>query len=98
MQLRLAILANAGGVEKSMLSVHLAYEVSRKKCKVALLNLDPQRSLDVFCGLEGAEVSETMAQVLSKDFKGNWKLAPVWDDSGVEVCQGHPTVAEMANA
>ncbi|RUS94945.1 cobyric acid synthase CobQ [Dulcicalothrix desertica PCC 7102] len=97
MQVVLAILANAGGVGKTTLGVHLAYEVSRRKRTVALLDLDPQRSLDVFCGLEGADVSSTIAQVLSKDFKGNWKLAPVWEDSGVEVCQGHPTVAEVAN-
>lgn len=96
MQVVVAILANAGGVGKSTLSVHLAYEVSRQGFKVALLDLDPQRSLDVFCGLEGAPASETIAQVLSKDFKGNWKLAPVWDEK-VEVCQGHPTVAEIAN-
>jgi chromosome partitioning protein len=96
-QVVLAILANAGGVGKSTLAVHLAYEISRRKYKVALLDLDPQRSLDVFCGLSAVEAPNTMVQILSKDFKGDWSLVPAWGDSKVEVCQGHPILAEMAN-
>lgn len=93
----IAILANAGGVGKSTLSVHLAYEVSQRKFKVALLDLDPQRSLDVFCGLEAAETENTIVKVLSKDFKGDWVLRAVWGEPQIEVCQGHPLLAEIAN-
>lgn len=65
-QVVIAVLANAGGVGKSTLSVHLAYEVSRRKLKVALLDLDPQRSLDVFCGLEAAEAEKTCLKYYQK--------------------------------
>ena len=34
---------------------------------------------------------------LSKDFKGDWKLISVWEESKIQVCQGHPLMAEMAN-
>ncbi len=96
-QIVLAILANAGGVGKSTLATHLACELGQSKYKVAMLDLDPQRSLDVFCGLEAVDAGSTMANVLSKDFQGDWVFVPAWEKSGVEVCQGHPSLAEVAN-
>ena len=42
----IGILANAGGVGKTTLAVHLAYEISKRGLKVALIDLDPQRALD----------------------------------------------------
>jgi chromosome partitioning protein len=96
-QIVLSLLANAGGVGKTTLSVHLAYEMSRRGFSVAMIDLDPQRSLDVFCGLPPAEASNTLVKVLSKDFKGDWSLVPIWQDDKVEVCQGHPLLAEVAN-
>lgn len=95
-QIILSLLANAGGVGKTTLSVHVAYEMSRRGFTVALLDIDPQRSLDVFCQLPSAEASNTLVNVLSKGFQGDWHLIPVWE-SKVEVCQGHPLLAEMAN-
>lgn len=95
-QIVLALLANAGGVGKSTISTHIAYEVSNRGYRVAMLDLDPQRSLDVFCGLPAADVNLTTVEVLSKDFKGDWSLVSVWD-SKVDVCQGHPLLAEKAN-
>ncbi len=47
-QIVLSLLANAGGVGKTTLSVHIAYEILRRGFSVALIDLDPQRSLDVF--------------------------------------------------
>jgi chromosome partitioning protein len=38
-----------------------------------------------------------MANVLSKNFKGDWVFAPAWGELKVEVCQGHPQLAEVAN-
>lgn len=96
-QIVLAILANAGGVGKSTLATHLASELGQRKYKVAMLDLDPQRSLDVFCGLEAVEFPSTTAYVLSKEFKGDWRFAPAWEDLRVDVCQGHPQLAEIAN-
>jgi chromosome partitioning protein len=96
-QIVLSILSNAGGVGKTTLAVHIAYSMVKRGFKVAMIDLDPQRSLDVFCGLQAQEAPETLFNVLSKDFKGNWPLVPAWGESKIEVCQGHPLLAEMAN-
>ena len=97
-QLSIAILANAGGVGKSTLATHLACELGDCGYKVAMFDLDPQRSLNVFCGLPRLNEGSTMANVLSKEFAGNWELSSCWgESSGVEVCQGHPLLAEVAN-
>ncbi|MBP5977630.1 ParA family protein [Brasilonema sp. CT11] len=96
-QIVLAILSNAGGVGKTTLAVHVAYSMGKRGFKVALLDLDPQRSLDVFCGLQSAEVNSTLVNVLSKDFQGDWTSVPVWEESKIEVVQGHPQLAEIAN-
>ncbi len=98
-QIIISLLANAGGVGKTTLSVHIAYEMSKRGFSVALLDLDPQRSLDVFCGLPPANPEDTLVKVLSKDFQGDWNLVPVWSKSKgkVEVGQGHPLLADIAN-
>lgn len=96
-QIIISLLANAGGVGKTTLSVHLAYEMNKRGFSVALLDLDPQRSLDVFCGLPPANVENTLVKAFSKDFQGDWGLVPIWNNSKVEVGQGHPLLAELAN-
>jgi len=97
MPIILSILANAGGVGKTTLGVHLAYEMSYRKFSVALFDLDPQRSLDVFCGLPAAEPQNSISRVFAKDFIGDYPFVSCWGSSQTEVCQGHPTVAEVAN-
>ena len=96
-QIVLAILSNAGGVGKTTLAVHIAYSMVKRGFNVLMIDLDPQRSLDVFCGLQPAEPSVTLVNVLSKDFKGDWSCVPVWSESKINVCQGHPLLAEIAN-
>lgn len=93
----ISVLANAGGVGKSTLAAHLAYAVSRKGFSTVLLDLDPQHSLDRFCGLPPAEAEVSIAQVLgSKNFKGNWNLAPAWDGQ-VLVGQSHIDLAQISS-
>jgi len=96
-QIVLSILSNAGGVGKTTLAVHIAYSLGKRGLSVLMIDLDPQRSLDVFCGLQPAEAPNTLTNVLSKDFKGDWSYVPVWSESKIDVCQGHPLLAEMAN-
>ncbi len=93
----LSILANAGGVGKTTLGVHIAYEMGRRNFKVALFDLDPHRSLDVFCGLPSAEPLNTIAHVFAKDFKGDYPFVSCWGNPKLEVCQGHPVLTETAN-
>lgn len=97
MPIVLSILANAGGVGKSTLGVHLAYEMSRRSFSVALIDLDPQRSLDVFCGLPSSMSANTSTQLFSKEFTGNYPLVSCWESKKIEVCQGHPSLNEVAN-
>ncbi len=95
-QIILSILSNAGGVGKTTLAVHIAYSLAERGFKVVMIDLDPQRSLDVFCGIPPQEAPSTAVHVFSKNFKGDWPIVPVWADK-VDLCQGHPSLAEMAN-
>jgi chromosome partitioning protein len=96
-QVIVAILANAGGVGKTTLAVHLAYEVAKRGRSVALIDLDPQRALDVFCGLPSTDVENSVVQVLSKDFDGDWHLVSAWNHPHIDVCQGHPMLSQVSD-
>lgn len=93
----ISILANAGGVGKSTLAIHLAYAVSRCDFSVAILDLDPQHSLDRFCGLSPTESGLSIAQILGgKDFNGNWHLIPAWGGQ-IQVVQSHIDLAQVSS-
>jgi len=91
----LAVLSNAGGSGKTTLASHLAYELARRQvdgrpCSVGLLDLDPQGSLSLFCGLEKpSDPEHSISAVLTDNFSGKWVLFPCWTEYGlkVEVCQ-----------
>jgi chromosome partitioning protein len=93
----IAILANAGGVGKSTIATHLAYGLAQQHHSVTVLDLDPQRSLDVFCGLDSAPYEESVVQAFAKDFKGDWHLSPVWNEFMIRIGQGHPAMSQMAD-
>lgn len=97
-QIRLAVLSNAGGSGKTTLSINLAYLMGSKGYKVALLDLDPQGSISLFSGLPRPNPQQTLANVLSEDFQGNWHLVPVWGEkSRVQACQGEMTLIKTIN-
>jgi chromosome partitioning protein len=99
MQIRLAVISNAGGSGKTTLSVHLAYELAKRKYKVVLLDLDPQGSLTLFCGLEPPEPEQTLAAILKEKFDGDWPLTPCWSEytNKVTVCQGGMILTQTAD-
>lgn len=99
MQIRLAVISNAGGSGKTTLSVHLAYELAKRKFQVVLMDLDPQGSLTLFCGLDLPEPERTLAAVLREDFEGSWPLTPCWSEhtDKVAVCQGGMVLTQAAD-
>lgn len=93
----LAILANAGGVGKTTLAAHLAQALSEMGLSVGLIDLDPQRALDVFCGLPPADYDHSVAKALVKGQCEPLSFIPVWDSENIEICQGHPAMSQIAD-
>lgn len=90
-QMRLSIKTGAGGVGKTTLATNLGYEMAILGYKVAIFDLDPQASINVFCRLDkNPKPIQTTAWIYSSDFDGNYPLIPVWTDytKNLEVCQG----------
>ena len=85
-QVILSVISNAGGSGKTTLATNLAYElarsqISRRPCSVALLDLDPQGSLSLFCGLEKPSIPEQSVSVaLTDSFSGSWPVVPCWTE------------------
>lgn len=99
MQVRLALLSNAGGSGKTTLATHLTYLLGAKGFSVALIDLDPQGSVSLFCGLPRPKSDQTIAAVLQDDFQGNWPLVPIWEEhlEKVVACQGEMGLVKTIN-
>lgn len=99
MQVRLALLSNAGGSGKTTLAVHLAYLLAKEGFRVVLIDLDPQGSVSLFCGLPRPKSNQTIAAVLQDDFQGDWPLVPLWQEhiQTVEGCQGEMGLIKSIN-
>jgi len=88
-QVRLGIMSNAGGTGKTTLAVHLAYALCLKGYTATIIELDPQGSLKVFCGLNRPDPKRNLISVLDRSFSGEYPLIPVWQDhvAGLNVVQ-----------
>lgn len=95
--IKLAILSNSGGAGKTTIAINLAYSLSQLGISSCLIDLDPQGSLSLFCGLTPSPSDKTIASVLrSDDFKGDWPLLNVWENHTMEVslCPGGLVLAQ----
>lgn len=99
MQVRLAIISNAGGSGKTTLATHLAISLATSGHSVALLDLDPQGSLTLFCGQEIPEPNETIASVLRDDFSGKWPIVRCWGShtDKIDLVQGGMPLTQTAD-
>jgi chromosome partitioning protein len=96
-QVVIAVLSNSGGAGKTTAVRNIAYEMGRVGLKVALIDLDPQHNLDLFCGFPLVNsVKGTIVEVLSEKFDSAWDLTPVPDEN-IEVCRGHLSMADLPN-
>lgn len=91
-------MSNSGGSGKTTLTVHLGFELARRGYSAALLDLDSNRSLALFCGLEDPAPELSMAAVLSDEFK-QWPLLPCWtgktSKGKVDACLGGTFMVEV---
>jgi chromosome partitioning protein len=94
-QIRIAVLANAGGVGKTTLVSNLAYILSQQKISVAIIDLDPQRSLDTFCGLPEVLPEHSTVGLLGENFS-TWNLSTPWEIDNIALCQSHPQLSKTA--
>jgi chromosome partitioning protein len=60
----IAIFNQSGGVGKSTLAFNIGYHLTRFHQRVMLIDLDPQASLTLFCGLEPDELTQTIYEVI----------------------------------
>jgi chromosome partitioning protein len=79
-QIVLWIAANAGGVGKTTLGIHIGYKFAQLGLKVLFIDLDTNGSLARFCGLNSDLKPElTTAALFDRDFDGNYPIfTPEW--------------------
>ena len=79
-QIILWIAANAGGVGKTTLGIHIGYRFAQLGLKVLFIDLDTNSSLARFCGLTADLTPDrTTAVLFDRDFDGNYPIfTPEW--------------------
>lgn len=60
----IAVFNQSGGVGKSTLTFNIGYHLACHNQRVLLVDLDPQASLTLFCGLEPDDLSETVYEAI----------------------------------
>lgn len=93
--------ANAGGVGKTTLAVHIGYEMACRGFDVAILDLDSNGSMSLFCGLpRSSKPQNTMAAVFAENFNGQWPLiTPSWGEPNgkLQICPGGGVMSKVVD-
>lgn len=99
-QLRLWIVANAGGVGKTTLGIHVGYGLAQKGLKVLFIDLDTNGSLARFCGLDpDLDPSQTSATLFDRTFSGQYPVfTPEWVacKGNFDLCLGGDVMLSVA--
>jgi chromosome partitioning protein len=99
-QIILWIVANAGGVGKTTLGVHLGYRLAQMGLNTLFVDLDTNGSLARFCGLPSElDPSQTTAAFFDRNFAGNYPIqTPEWGmpNGRFDVCLGGDVMLSVA--
>ncbi len=93
--------ANAGGVSKTTLVVHVGCEMAKRGFKVLAIDLDTNVSMAQFCGLsKDLTWKQTFAWVFDEKFDGSYPIVlPQWGEIGkgrFEVCLGGGVMIQVS--
>lgn len=95
-QIILWIVANAGGIGKTTLGVHLGYRLAQLGFNTLFIDLDTNGSLARFCGLEPElDPAQTTAALFDRLFTGEYPIqTPSWGipKGKFQICQGGPVM------
>lgn len=95
-QIILWIVANAGGIGKTTLGVHLGYRLAQLGFNTLFIDLDTNGSLARFCGLEPElDPAQTTAALFERSFTGEYPIqTPAWGNpkGKFQICQGGPVM------
>jgi chromosome partitioning protein len=98
-QIILWIVANAGGIGKTTLGVHLGYRLAELGFNTLFVDLDTNGSLARFCGLEPElDPKQTTATLFDRSFAGDYPIqTPAWGNprGKFQVCQGGPVMMQV---
>lgn len=99
-QIVLWIVANAGGVGKTTLGIHLGYRLAQLGLNTLFIDLDTNGSLARFCGLEcDLEPQQTSAALFERNFAGDYPIyRPTWGTpkGKIELCLGGDVMLSVA--
>ena len=99
-QLVLWIGANAGGVSKTTLTLHIGYEMARRGINVLALDLDTNVSMAQFCGLpKDFDWEQSTAAIFNEKFSGQYPIVtPEWGDlkGRFDTCLGGTMMVQVS--
>lgn len=99
-QVILWIVANAGGVGKTTLGIHLGFRMAQVGFNTLFVDLDTNGSLARFCGLSpDLDPQQTTAKLFDRNFTGDYPIhTPAWGKpkGRFDVCLGGDIMLSVA--